>query len=471
MSNDSRNVYDLLTEWKQPINENYKSIRNFKELQKLLIQHTHDANIGHGKKVFISIVDDAKTDGLIQIEGDNITSVANGLQDKGIRHGRWSDQPLDKLPFPVQVYIGTTPAHAGQRVLREASEGGFKLNTLKLSLAKAREYAEKVFQKVGKNLDEELPNFDTNYEELKKKNRSAKNVSRIKMPVIEPSDMAEFDNALKTGAIDIFKPFAKGKFTTPEKFSNNAEGDKWVHLGFEDADKTDDPIIGKWTQIAAKNLLPLQGEIWLEKLINDIVKWGVPKSGSPVLNTTIIVSKEGYILDGHHRFGQVMLADPNLKMQALKIPLPIDTLLKIGKSYGEAIGNEPKGRLREGFEGPNAAKYEALLRSVRTNMDNMSGLIIKALSSAGDEDHKTAIRLWGIPLDVLSGEALNFLTHHKKSVAPFSDALKIFKEAKKALKHITGLASWPDAYMRPLKKALKIANTMIKELNKNGVTR
>jgi hypothetical protein len=37
-----------------------------------------------------------------------------------------------------------------------------------------------------------------------------------------------------------------------------------------------------------------------------------------------------------------MLTDPSLKMQSLHIPLDIETLLKMGRSYGAAIGNEPK---------------------------------------------------------------------------------------------------------------------------------
>jgi hypothetical protein len=78
------------------------------------------------------------------------------------------------------------------------------------------------------------------------------------------------------------------------------------------------------------------------ELVNNIIKFGKPGPGSPILNQTIITSKEGYILDGHHRFGQAMLADPDLKLKVLHIPLPISLLLKIGRSYGGAIGNRPK---------------------------------------------------------------------------------------------------------------------------------
>lgn len=220
------------------------------------------------------------------------------------------------------------------------TEGSKTLNVAKVPLDKARAYAEKVFGS-KEALDKALPNFDKNYTRLQNLyKKEALDIQRIKMPVIEPEDMKKFDERLKKGQIDIFKPFAmdKAKFKEVAK----KEGETWVKLGEKDGDPHDDKISAKWTTLSGMKLKPLQGQLWLEKLIGNIHKWGAPKVGSPVLKTTIIVSKEGYILDGHHRHGQVMLADPSLKMQALHIPLDVKTLLEMGKSYGEAIGNKGK---------------------------------------------------------------------------------------------------------------------------------
>jgi len=235
-------------------------------------------------------------------------------------------------------------AEWGESDLLEA-EGGFSYNVFSTPLAEARAYAEGVFERAGRLLDETLPGFDRNYKALQAIGAKTLGVSRIDMPVIEPTDMAEFDQALKAGHIDIFKPYAKGKLYTPVRMSPQ-EGIEWVILGFKDGQEKDDRLRAQWTKRAARTLLPTQKQIWLEKLIGNIAKFGVPRSGSPVLETTIIVSKEGYILDGHHRYGQVMLADPALKMRALVVPLNARRLLQIGRSYGTAIGNEPKGRLR-----------------------------------------------------------------------------------------------------------------------------
>jgi len=219
-------------------------------------------------------------------------------------------------------------------------EGSKTLNVAKVPLDKARAYAENVFGS-KEELDKAIPNFDKNYQRLQDLyKKEALDIPRIQMPVIEPEDMKKFDERLKSGSIDIFKPFALDKSKYAE--ISKKEGETWVKLGQKDGDPNDDKVPAKWTSISANKLKPLQGQLWLEKLVNNIKKFGAPKAGSPVLKTTIIVSKEGYILDGHHRHGQVMLTDPSLKMQALYIPLDVKTLLSMGKKYGEAIGNKAK---------------------------------------------------------------------------------------------------------------------------------
>ena len=37
-----------------------------------------------------------------------------------------------------------------------------------------------------------------------------------------------------------------------------------------------------------------------------------------------------------------MIADPSIKLSALYVPLPLNVLLAIGRSYGDSIGNERK---------------------------------------------------------------------------------------------------------------------------------
>lgn len=242
--------------------------------------------------------------------------------------------------------VVATLLRAGRRDLARMfvrAEGGFSLNIANLPLQKAREFTADLFAKQGKDLDKDLPDFDKNYMMLQKSLRKAKNIPRIDMPVIEPRDMTQFEKDLKSGHLDIFKPYAKGKLHVPKNLAPGKGGEEWVRLGVIDGDPKDDVVAAKWTKMPAKNLLPTQSQIWLEKVAGNIAKFGIPKPGSPVTDQTIIVSKEGYILDGHHRFGQAMLGDPSLKLKALFIPIGIDLLVKIGRTYGNSIGNEQKG--------------------------------------------------------------------------------------------------------------------------------
>ena len=94
--------------------------------------------------------------------------------------------------------------------------------------------------------------------------------------------------------------------------------------------------------IYCNKLIPTQSQIWLENIIPNIIKFGIPTDSSSIAKAVIIVSKEGYILDGHHRFGQAIIANPSLKMSSLYIPLKIDLLLAMGRSYGNAVGNAQK---------------------------------------------------------------------------------------------------------------------------------
>ena len=225
-------------------------------------------------------------------------------------------------------------------------EGGkYSLNVATVPLKEARAYAEKVFEENGKSLDEVLPDFDANYLEIQKRTKKAPDIPRIEMHVIEPTDMDRFENDLLKGRLDIFRPHAGGlgKPQFPiDLIAKPKEAKNFLTLGVKDGDKNDDRIKAKILPTKCSDLLPTQSQIWLEKLVGNIAKFGKPKNGSTVTESTIIVSREGYILDGHHRFGQVMLTDPSIKMRALRVPLDIDFLVKLGRSYGNAIGNKQK---------------------------------------------------------------------------------------------------------------------------------
>jgi hypothetical protein len=228
-----------------------------------------------------------------------------------------------------------------KKYLTEATK---TLNVAVVPLDKAIRYSQDIVSKSKKDMDlnKFLPDFEKNYSRLQKMYKAALDVKRINMPVIEPDDIKKFEERLNKGQVDIFRPFALKKAVFPKKFTQKLKGEQWVKLGEKDGNPNDDKVDAKIEKVPAKNLMPIQSQLWLEKLIGSMIKFGRPKQGSPITDTTIIASKEGYILDGHHRHGQAMLYDPDLKMKVLRVPLDVKTLLKMGRSYGTAIGNRQK---------------------------------------------------------------------------------------------------------------------------------
>lgn len=275
-------------------------------------------------------------------------------------------QPLQKIPGVTdKMGTGTGKAKDGEEKgngtslksvgdsIRDKSE----MNVATSSVEQMYDFAKKMFAKAGTTPEKLIPNFKENLKKLKKKMELATDIKRIDMPVVEPKDMKKFKADLERGAVDVFSPFAKEtlkKYGTRLPWERSSkplkpgspEARKQIGLGLPKHDHgpvSDDVVKGKYGATAAKKLKPVQNEIWFKKVIGNLMSFGVPKQGGKLTDDApIIVSKDGYILDGHHRFGQAMLADPNLKLKSLTLPLDVKTLVKVARTYGTASGNKAK---------------------------------------------------------------------------------------------------------------------------------
>jgi hypothetical protein len=206
----------------------------------------------------------------------------------------------------------------------------------------AYNYAKKKFRDYNINIDAIIPNFAHNYMLIQSYCRKyAKDIPRYKMPVIEPKDMEKFENDLKSGRIDVVAPWAKKELKFPSSFKDSAQRERWLNKGLRDGEVFDDYVPVNIVQIPCGALKPTQSQIWFNLLIKYIIKYGLPTQTSSVVNTTIIVSSDKYILDGHHRWAEAVLVNPDLSMKCLLLPFNVDYLIKVGRSYGEAIGNQP----------------------------------------------------------------------------------------------------------------------------------
>jgi hypothetical protein len=228
-------------------------------------------------------------------------------------------------------------------ITEAGGDNSWKVEVHKTDLKKAREVVQEQLAKKHLDLDATIPEFDKHYTMLRKAVDNSWGVARKDMPVINDNQIAQFQKLLKDGALDILKPFAKGRALTDKDVQALDNPSEFVHLGFKDGKDGDDKISAKITTRAVKDLKPIQQQIFLDKTADMIASFGPAKQGSPVTKLTLIISSDNFIIDGHHRFSCAMLSDPNLKMSVLEVPMNIDKLLEVTRAYGDAIGNKRNG--------------------------------------------------------------------------------------------------------------------------------
>jgi len=176
------------------------------------------------------------------------------------------------------------------------SAGRFELHTT--TPEQAVKVAEKMFAKHGHDLHEDIPNFEQNYL-VAKSNATTGKLRRNEMPVIKSGDLQ--------GMLAEFK--ARGVKVTKGK-------------------------------MRVADMKPLQYQIYVDKAM----KWTAmngPKENRRFLekDTRFILSNDKYIMEGHHRFLQALLFDPNLKANYVMIDMNHDQLLKFLLTYTDKIGN------------------------------------------------------------------------------------------------------------------------------------
>lgn len=189
-----------------------------------------------------------------------------------------------------------------------------EVNVVETALEDAHRYAER---KLEGTVGGMWPEFDANYQMLHEKCVGSLGIPRLLMPVIESDDFDDFQVKLDQGSRGIFKT--------------------WAHEHLPDGN-----LETKRGDVSVSNLQFTQSHIWFDKLLDNAIKYGPVKEGDDILDKTIIFSKEGYILDGHHRVASTLLSDPSLKIKALYIPIDIDTLLEMGRLYSKFVGKKPK---------------------------------------------------------------------------------------------------------------------------------
>lgn len=231
------------------------------------------------------------------------------------------------------------------KLLFEAGAKAGKVELVNTTPEKAREYAEKQFEKYNTTLDKELPDFDKNYKAAQSKAKLG-HTKRKDMPVIENKDIKDLQNRLSKGYIDITEPHSKevsGTNPFPEGLTGE-DAKQWLKNGLKKYDKAksdkDDIVSVTKSSVPVNKLKPIQQQIYFDKSIDVMARLGVSSSKNFMKTQIFIISKDNFIIDGHHRFQSMMLIDPSMKANTLTIDLPISKLLPMTKSYGDAVGNK-----------------------------------------------------------------------------------------------------------------------------------
>jgi hypothetical protein len=228
--------------------------------------------------------------------------------------------------------------------LLENGASAGKLELVKTSVETARKYLKNLYEKNSRIFEDELPEFDNNYSNV----QILANYGRTKrkdMPVIDEKDVKLFQRRLKNGSLDINAPHSKEFINDP--FPQGLAGKKakdWLESGLpihDGANKKDDVIKVSKTLILVGELKPIQQQIYFDRAVAYLPKYGVQDSINFLTKKSyFIVSNDNFIIDGHHRWLLANIIDKNMKVQVLKIDLPMVTLLPLTLAYSDAIGNK-----------------------------------------------------------------------------------------------------------------------------------
>lgn len=152
------------------------------------------------------------------------------------------------------------------------------------------------------------------------------------------------------------------------QFPNPTKNKDFLDKGLLDGEVEDDKIKNKLVSIPAIKLKPSQEDIYLGKTIGSAIDKAYTGDAG------IVISKEYYILDGHHRFAAAMLDNPNAKIKGLIVDLSIGDLIPVLRSVGDALNN-PRGQTPP--KGHDISVYKATIQDIKESVHTGKGIPVK----------------------------------------------------------------------------------------------
>lgn len=217
--------------------------------------------------------------------------------------------------------------------LKEAGEAAGSMELRNTPIEKVIEYIEKSGLKIPK-LQE---NLEIAYDLF-----NLGKTKRKDMPVIDDKDVRDFQKHLQNGFIDLTDPFSD-RTDPSDPFPaglTDKDATNFMSNGLRDKNKPDDRINVRMIEVECKNIIPLQRQVYVDKSVKSIVKSGIDSTLKFLKSTTLVISQDNRLIDGHHRLLSALILDPNMKVKCMQIDLDIETLLPLAVAYGDAKGND-----------------------------------------------------------------------------------------------------------------------------------
>ena len=136
------------------------------------------------------------------------------------------------------------------------------------------------------------------------------------------------------------------KKTQEDLYKDDALAKNWLSSGKGPKENVD-KIKGDYADVPVNQLKPIQEQIFVAKSIKMTSKCGgdlekmnwllKPDEKSPYT----IISKDNFILDGHHRWLCAYMINPETVMKCVKIDMNCKDLLELTNKFTGAIGNKP----------------------------------------------------------------------------------------------------------------------------------
>jgi hypothetical protein len=125
------------------------------------------------------------------------------------------------------------------------------------------------------------------------------------------------------------------------KFPNPLPDDTkgFLKAGLPQHDKSpfdDDIVETEDVSIPVKDLIPSQSSVYLGKALELAIK------GIEGGDLGAVISNDGYIMDGHHRWACTMLNNPEKEVGGVMVNLPFNELLVVLRAVGDSMKN-PRG--------------------------------------------------------------------------------------------------------------------------------